>query len=1460
MKKSNKVIFSALLALFLMLTTVVSAAAPTQVDQEGPEYQGRVIMAENLDFEIASEEDQNRQEPVGIPKGAAGSEVPGGTALQNTEDKSCFTLNQLKKHADAPAVKTQQARRTSLSYEKGDTRTFYSDEGDAHTLTIEVAAVGQTCTIWRDQAHPEKLSDETARYYAQVIDTQVHDKMEETFGSWYWADVDGDGKTAFVFYDIPYSGYFSPADLFTKEEYEYASGNVMDVLHMMYGGPEEQEVVLSTLVHELQHLINYANVSDTCETWINEMMSQSAIAVTGLANSQTVFEVSRLTAFIDEMGYSAPFIFKGLYVPNANPASTAAYGTWYLFGRYLAHQTQGLPGGGNEIYKTILAHGTEQACDLKSVEEALKTVGYLGEGKTVSNIEAVITNFNNALYVRDPAGVYSLSNDPSDPHNVDGVQTRRIFARDVALEQIPGGGAATWSISGTGITKPENFGAHIRFAGIAAEILNGVYLENNQTSYVHGSMIELKTYDQNAQIYYTTDGSDPLTLGIPYTEPLKLDQEMTIKACTKTDNGNYSKTAEWQIQVRAGDVLSDRPSGKVNIGDVISLSCETEGTEIYYTTDGSEPSKTNGTRYQEPISIHQTMTLKAIALFPDRTDVIPGRVQTFVYETGMNGDRYEENNSTKHATALSFPGSIEATIHQKDDVDFYRITLENNTDLQLTLEVPVDCQYELMLFNSSGEEIERALASQTRSIRKKIEAGSYWVKVESADGSASELNPYHLLLAETMDEEAASSLDFSEMNMLTAMTDQSEGSKAYPWDLGVDGGGHFLMSAAYYTNWQGPVNESEDPFSAKGPFDYKDLSSEAEYHVQNILFLPNKSRDMYIEHIKNAVYSYGAADIYVLSAWNYFTPDNKNLYVDAAYEYSTSYDGGHIVSIVGWDDEYSKENFVGNSEALGVDLPKPSKDGAFIVKNSWGEENGEQGYFYLSYEDTFMMRNTPAIFIADEMPDNYNHQYMNDPYGTVDTVSNPQAISAAETFTNDRGVPELLKAVSFVSGSEDTYYEIDMTMDGETQSLATGTKKYAGYYTIDLDKALTIPEGQTFKITVKLSSLKGESVAFGISRNLPGTVSGIEPAENLAYLEIDGIQEDVGLQGIFPNIRAFTCDVTSSTYETSVHETANDAETAQDLSLMETALNNVKISGQEKNALYGGIAAEILTTQETDIPERTLPERFDLREEGLLTPVRNQYDSNACWTFAATAGVESSVVNRGGFAIDHPKGIALNQSEATVLMTKEDQQPKISMKADLIGSDHPSSARIIWSVSGDVDSVRLDTPVSMNGETVPILTALKPGIVTLTATSDADLSVKAQCVVTITEQGVETITLTPDQLKLKAGEKAQITASTQPTDAVNPTVIWSSDHPEIANVNEKGEVTALSAGKAVITAKAGTATATAEVVVSGKPAVNPGSDQPKTGLAQNSWSMLIIGALVVTAGSFIVLKKKKGWR
>ena len=77
------------------------------------------------------------------------------------------------------------------------------------------------------------------------------------------------------------------------------------------------------------------------------------------------------------------------------------------------------------------------------------------------------------------------------------------------------------------------------------------------------------------------------------------------------------------------------------------------------------------------------------------------------------------------------------------------------------------------------------------------------------------------------------------------------------------------MSMAYFANWDGPVKESEDPFHVKedgAEYKYKDLSSKAEYHVQNALYLPNDTRENFIEHVKNAVYSYGAADIIFLTS------------------------------------------------------------------------------------------------------------------------------------------------------------------------------------------------------------------------------------------------------------------------------------------------------------------------------------------------------------------------------------------------------------------------------------------------------------------------------------------------------------------------------------------------------------------------------------------------------------------
>lgn len=116
-----------------------------------------------------------------------------------------------------------------------------------------MAAVGDTCTIWRSVEHRGQLTTQQAQAYANALDKKIHEPMKDAFGEWSNADVDGDGKTAFVFYPMSFAGFFYGADLFTKDEADWATGNVMDMLHMSTAA-NDTSVVLSTPVHELQHL------------------------------------------------------------------------------------------------------------------------------------------------------------------------------------------------------------------------------------------------------------------------------------------------------------------------------------------------------------------------------------------------------------------------------------------------------------------------------------------------------------------------------------------------------------------------------------------------------------------------------------------------------------------------------------------------------------------------------------------------------------------------------------------------------------------------------------------------------------------------------------------------------------------------------------------------------------------------------------------------------------------------------------------------------------------------------------------------------------------------------------------------------------------------------------------------------------------------------------------------------
>lgn len=105
--------------------------------------------------------------------------------------------------------------------------------------------------------------------------------------------------------------------------------------------------------------------------------------------------------------------------------------------------------------------------------------------------------------------------------------------------------------------------------------------------------------------------------------------------------------------------------------------------------------------------------------------------------------------------------------------------------------------------------------------------------------------------------------------------------------------------------------------------------------------------------------------------------------------------------------------------------------------------------------------------------------------------------------------------------------------------------------------------------------------------------------------------------------------------------------------------------------------------------------------------------------------------------------------------------------------------------------------------------AIKTGSAIITAKAEDK---EALCLVNVTTP-VESISLNQSAITLDKGQNAKLTATVNPSDADDNTVIWSSSNQAVAIVDNTGKVTAVDKGDAVITAKAGGKEATCNVTV-----------------------------------------------
>ena len=290
--------------------------------------------------------------------------------------------------------------------------------------------------------------------------------------------------------------------------------------------------------------------------------------------------------------------------------------------------------------------------------------------------------------------------------------------------------------------------------------------------------------------------------------------------------------------------------------------------------------------------------------------------------------------------------------------------------------------------------------------------------------------------------------DFSEDNMV--------------WNSGYFGaqydGGDYTRAISYLASWRGPVLEEDDVYGDG----INNPDAGVVKHVQEAQIIESKN----LEAVKKAVFLYGGVESSLYTSMSY-AGERSMYYNDKNYSYC--YIGtkkpNHDVVIIGWDDNYSKDNFSVSLEG----------NGAFICVNSWGDRFGDDGLFYVSYYDSNIGIHN-VVYTRVEDNDNYDNIYQSDLCGWVGQLGyecDTAYFSNVYTAQSD----EELKAVGFYATGKDTSYEIYYVDNFEgTESfcnkvyLQSGKFTNEGYYTVDLNKSVNMTEGKKYAIIVKITT------------------------------------------------------------------------------------------------------------------------------------------------------------------------------------------------------------------------------------------------------------------------------------------------------------------------------------------------------------------------------------------------------
>ena len=309
-----------------------------------------------------------------------------------------------------------------------------------------------------------------------------------------------------------------------------------------------------------------------------------------------------------------------------------------------------------------------------------------------------------------------------------------------------------------------------------------------------------------------------------------------------------------------------------------------------------------------------------------------------------------------------------------------------------------------------------------------------------------------------VDKKTGSNTDYSEEHMIQRLS--KNGDTGYQI-TSKDTGGNEYMYSGYFTSGYGPVSDSLFPYdTTKSTLQIipSILNAKGNYRATDVQFFKTTDdangalNSETVNTVKQAVYNNGSVTCGITWDSSMIQKDKVSYYNN---DDNARNDSNHEVLIVGWDDDYSADHFEG-----------VTKNGAWLVRNSWGNNIGDNGYFWVSYQDKSLIPSC-TIRSYEEVSDDdtiYNLDESGALYPQV-TYDGTSQVGFINSFSLKKR--EKLKEVTFYEAETGAQYQLFYVPVKDDGSLDIGNKQ-----AITEKKTLNFPGYHTEKITKEINVKK----------------------------------------------------------------------------------------------------------------------------------------------------------------------------------------------------------------------------------------------------------------------------------------------------------------------------------------------------------------------------------------------------